>query len=64
MPKTNLTVTLTGKDSNIFNLISVVSKVLKDGGHRKLSVELQTKVLKAKDYPAALEIIQEYVTVR
>lgn len=56
--------TLTGQNSNIYNLISIVSKALKNNGHRRLAVELQTKAIKAKDYPAALEVIQEYVTVR
>jgi hypothetical protein len=57
-------VTLTGQNSNIYNLISIVSKALKNNGHRRLAVELQTKAIKAKDYPAALEVIQEYVTVK
>lgn len=64
MSKTDIVVTLTGQNSNIFNLISVASKALKDNGHRKLSIEMQTKAIRSKDYPAALEVIQEYVVVK
>jgi hypothetical protein len=64
MPRTTVTVTLTGQNANIYNLISVASKALKDGGHRKLAVELQTKAIRAKNYPEALEVIQSFVTVK
>lgn len=55
--------TLTGQDGNIFNLIGVASKVLKNNNLPDKATEMTNRVFKTKSYEEALATIAEYVEV-
>lgn len=55
---------LIGQDGNIFNLIGIASKALKQDGKSDEAAEMTTRVMdEAQDYNHALRIIMEYVDV-
>jgi len=62
MPKTNVTVQLTGKDGNAFAIIGAVSQALKRSGNAELAKEFQ-KEATSGDYDHLLQTAMEYVEV-
>ena len=55
---------LIGQDGNIFNLIGIASKTLKENGMREEASEMQRRITtEAKSYYEALNIIGEYVEI-
>jgi hypothetical protein len=55
---------LIGEDGNIFNLMGIAGRTLKEAGMRKEADELVEKITKtAKSYSEALSIISEYVEI-
>lgn len=56
---------LIGADGNIFNLMSIVCRTLKENGLHKQAEELQKRIIggEAQSYDEALQIIMEYVEV-
>ena len=54
---------LVGKDSNVFNLIAIVSKTLEKAGFKQQVVEFQSEVTKARSYDEALQVMMKYVEV-
>lgn len=56
-------VELIGQDSNIFNLLALASKALKQAGQPENVKVLQGRVMQADSYAEALSIIMEYVAV-
>lgn len=57
------TAKLIGQDSNVFNLIGIVSKALKRAGLREEAAKMTSEVFAAQSYDEALQIIQKYVDV-
>jgi exosome complex RNA-binding protein Rrp42 (RNase PH superfamily) len=55
---------LIGKDGNIFNLVSIASKALKNAGMYDSAKEMQDKVFNSNSYYEALSIIGDYVEIR
>jgi len=62
-PKTEVVVELIGQDGNVFNLIGVVSRELKRGGHRDLAQEFRSRAMRQPSYNDVLNLIQAYVTI-
>ena len=55
---------LIGEDGNIFNLMGIVSKSLKEAGQPKIAEEMIQRITKeAKSYDEALSILMAYVDV-
>lgn len=54
---------LIGKDGNIFNLIGIASKTLRDNGMAEQAVEMRDRVRASGSYDKALCIIGEYVNI-
>lgn len=55
---------LVGQDGNVFNLIGIAQRVLKENGQREQAHELSKRIMTtAKSYDEALQIIMEYVEV-
>jgi hypothetical protein len=55
---------LIGEDGNIFNLMGIVSRTLKEAGQPEKADELKKRIPKeAKSYDEALAILMEYVDV-
>jgi len=55
---------LIGEDGNIFNLMGIVSRTLKEAGQPEKADEMISKITKeAKSYDEALAILMEYVDV-
>ena len=55
---------LIGKDGNIFNLMGIASRTLKENGMREEAKEMTDKITNtAKNYNEALCIIGEYVEI-
>lgn len=52
---------LIGADGNIFNLIAIASKTLKDNGLPERAKEMTDRVMSSQSYEEALSIITEYV---
>jgi hypothetical protein len=52
---------LINADSNVFNLIGIASRALKDAGHGDEAVEMRDRVLKSSSFDEALGIILGYV---
>ena len=53
---------LVGEDGNIFNLMGIASRTLKQAGQGKNAIEMAQRVMAgASSYDEALSIIQEYV---
>jgi hypothetical protein len=57
-------VKLIGEDGNIFNLMGIASRALKEAGQNDQAVEMVDKIVStAKSYHEALAILMEYVEV-
>lgn len=54
---------LIGADSNIFNLIGIASRTLKQHGMQEQSKEMTERIQKSGNYAEALNIIGEYVNI-
>jgi hypothetical protein len=54
---------LIGEDSNVFNLIGKVSRVLKMNGLKEQAEEMTERVFNSGSYDEALNIISEYVEI-
>ena len=62
-PKTDIRVRLTGQNGNIFNLLGIALRALRNGGHGELCKPLTEAVTSSKSYEEALCRIAEYVEV-
>lgn len=54
---------LIGKDGNIFNLVGLASRTLKENGLKEKAHEMWKRVMESGSYNEALNIIGEYVTI-
>lgn len=54
---------LIGQDSNIFNLMGLASRTLKENGMEAEAAEMRQRINEAPNYNAALSIIGEYVNI-
>ncbi len=54
---------LVGENGNIFNLIGIASRTLKDAGLEEQAAEMTERIFKSESYDKALQIITEYVEV-
>ena len=54
---------LIGEDGNIFNLMGIASKTLKQNGLKKEAKEMCLKVVHSKSYEEALNVIGNYVNI-
>jgi len=54
---------LIGADGNIFNLVGLASRSLRNAVQADKATEMQNKVFASKSYDEALCIIMEYVEV-
>jgi hypothetical protein len=54
---------LIGEDGNIFNLMSIASKTLKETGMEEEAREMIERIINSRSYIEALAIISEYVEV-
>ncbi len=52
---------LVGADGNIFNLMGIASRTLKDAGLEEQAAEMRERIFKSESYDRALQIIMEYV---
>lgn len=50
-----------GADGNVFNLLGICQRALKDNGYNDEAKELYQRVINCKSYDIALSIMQEYV---
>jgi hypothetical protein len=61
--KYDIEVKLTGQDGNVFNLISIVSRALRENVSREEADAFFKDVTQAKDYDHALRIMMDWVRV-
>jgi hypothetical protein len=54
---------LVGQDGNVFNLIGIASRTLKQTGRITEAKEMTSKVFACGSYSEALSIISNYVTI-
>ncbi|MDE6132742.1 MAG: hypothetical protein K2G04_05150 [Oscillospiraceae bacterium] len=54
---------LIGQDGNVFNLIGIASKTLKNNGMTAEASEMSSRVFASCSYDEALSIIGEYVNI-
>lgn len=54
---------LIGEDGNIFNLMGIASRTLKEVGAEDKANEMVDRITKSKSYIEALAIISEYVEI-
>lgn len=54
---------LIGENGNIFNLMSIASKTLKETGMEEEAKEMIERIINSRSYIEALAIISEYVEV-
>lgn len=54
---------LLGKDGNIFNLVGIASRTLKENDLGEKAREMWERVMESGSYDEALNIIGEYVTI-
>ena len=54
---------LVGQDGNIFNLINIVSKVLKNNDLHDEVKEMTDRIFNSRSYNEALRIISDYVEI-
>ena len=54
-------VKLVGQDGNIFNILSIASRALKEAGYADEAKEMQTRVFASDSYEEALAIVLLYV---
>ena len=62
MPKTNVTVKLTGKNGNAFSILGVVVGALERGGHYDLASQYIEEATMG-DYDHLLKVTMDYVEV-
>lgn len=63
--KTKPVVKLIGQDSNIFNLVAVCAKALKESGISETEIkDMLKRVWHSDSYADAINVLSEYVTVR
>lgn len=55
---------LIGANGNIFNLLSIASRALKEVGMDAEAKEMQYKVYDTESYDNALQVIMQYVEVQ
>lgn len=63
MSQEKITVKLTGKNGNIFNLTSIVVSALRKHGRKDEAEHMMNEVISSHSYDEALSIIQKYVNV-
>ena len=63
MSQEKITVKLTGKNGNIFNLMSIVGSALRKQGRKDDAEHMINEVMSSHSYDDALSIIQKYVNV-
>ena len=49
-----------GKDGNVFNLIGICGRALKQAGQREKITEMQSRIFSCSSYDNALSIMSEY----
>lgn len=54
---------LIGQDGNIFNLVGLARRTLRNAGMSDKASELGSRVMSARSYSEALSIIGEYVEI-
>ena len=54
---------LIGENGNIFNLIGIASRSLKQAGQGDKATEMSQRIMSSGSYDEALSIIMEYVEV-
>lgn len=54
---------LIGQDGNIFNLVGIASRTLKQNGMKEEAKEMSNRVFTSHSYDEALNIIGEYVEI-
>ena len=54
-------VKLVGQDGNIFNILGIASRALKEAGYADEAKEMQTEVFASDSYEEALAIVLQYV---
>lgn len=54
---------LIGQDGNIFNLVGIAVRTLKENGMTEESKEMSSRVFNSGSYSEALSIIDEYVNI-
>lgn len=54
---------LIGQDGNVFNLVGIASRTLKDSGMASEAKEMSSRVFASESYGEALSIIGEYVNI-
>lgn len=54
---------LIGQNGNIYNLVGIASRTLKDSGFREEAEKMSSRALSAGDYYKAISIIEEYVNI-
>ena len=54
---------LIGKDGNIFNLVGIASRTLRENGLRDQASDMEERVFNSESYDEALSIIMDYVEV-
>ena len=54
---------LIGADGNIFNLLGMASRTLRENGMREQAKEMQSRVTASESYSEALNILGEYVEI-
>lgn len=50
-----------GADSNVFNLLGICQRALKNNGYNAEAKELYDRVINCQNFDMALSIMQEYV---
>ena len=54
---------LIGQDGNIFNLVGIASRTLKQNGMKEEAKEMSNRVFSSHSYDEALNIMGEYVEI-
>ena len=63
MSKTNISVKLTGKDGNVFNLIGICTQALREHGLKNEIAKFQAEVTSSKSYEEALCVMINWFNV-
>ena len=54
---------LLGEDSNVFNLLGIAARTLRDAGQPDRATELTNRAFACGSYPEVLALLDEYVEV-
>lgn len=54
---------LTGADGNIFNLLGMASRTLRENGLKEQAKEMQSRVTASGSYSEAMNILGEYMEI-